>query len=140
MRSCFSLTALALAAGLSLNSGVAMAQADATAADGGVTKVLASGGAGFNVAAVQDLINRGDAAVAAGNLPEARKDYDNARSAAKQLLAFYRDLSGAFPEKWMRRGGPLWGFWRKRISASLPCSGVRTSRRWRCPCWWKWFV
>jgi len=96
MRSCLSLTALALAAGLSLTPGVAMAQADATAADSGATRVLASGGAGFNVAAVQDLINRGDAAVAAGNLPEARKDYDNARSAAKQLLAFYRDLSGAF--------------------------------------------
>jgi hypothetical protein len=95
MRSCLSLTALALAAGLSLTPGVAMAQADG-AADSGVAKVLASGGAGFNVAAVQDLINRGDAAVAAGNLPEARKDYDNARSAAKQLLAFYRDLSGAF--------------------------------------------
>jgi hypothetical protein len=95
MRSCLSLTALALAAGLSLTPGVAMAQADG-AADSGVAKVLASGGASFNVAAVQDLINRGDAAVAAGNLPEARKDYDNARSAAKQLLAFYRDLSGAF--------------------------------------------
>jgi tetratricopeptide (TPR) repeat protein len=95
MRSCLSLTALALAAGLSLTPGVAMAQADG-AADSGVAKVLSSGGAGFNVAAVQDLINRGDAAVAAGNLPEARKDYDNARSAAKQLLAFYRDLSGAF--------------------------------------------
>ena len=69
MRSCLSLTALALAAGLSLTPGVAMAQADATAADSGATRVLASGGAGFNVAAVQDLINRGDAAVAAGNLP-----------------------------------------------------------------------
>ena len=96
MRSRLSLTALALAAGLSLTPAVAMAQADAAGDDGGVAKVLASGGAGFNVAAVQDLINRGDAAVAAGNLPEARKDYDNARSAAKQLLAFYRDLSGAF--------------------------------------------
>ena len=34
--------------------------------------------------------------VASGNLEQARKDYDTARAASKQLLAFYRDLSGAF--------------------------------------------
>ncbi|MFM1900675.1 MAG: hypothetical protein RLZZ216_1251 [Cyanobacteriota bacterium] len=93
MRSRLSLTALALVAGLSLSSAAGLAQ---TSEDSQASKVLASGGAGFNVAAVQSLINRGDAAVAAGNLAEARKDYDNARAAAKQLLAFYRDLSGAF--------------------------------------------
>ncbi|WP_115017897.1 hypothetical protein [Synechococcus sp. UW140] len=90
-----SLTALAVAAGLVVAPTVAFAQADQQASDG-VSKVLASEGAGFNTAAVQSLLNRGDAAVAAGNLAEARKDYDNARAAAKQLLAFYRDLSGAF--------------------------------------------
>lgn len=50
----------------------------------------------FDVRAVQALLARGDAAAAAGNLPEARRLYDQARDASKQLLGFYRDLSGAF--------------------------------------------
>ena len=95
MASRLSLTALALVAGLVAAPSASFAQADGQGS-GGVTKVLASSGAGFNTEAVQSLINRGDAAVAAGNLDQARKDYDTARSASKQLLAFYRDLSGAF--------------------------------------------
>ena len=95
MASRLSLTALALVAGLVAAPSASFAQADGQSS-GEVTKVLASAGAGFNTEAVQSLINRGDAAVAAGNLDQARKDYDTARSAAKQLLAFYRDLSGAF--------------------------------------------
>ena len=58
--------------------------------------MLASSGTGFNVSSVEALIQRGDAAVASGNLVQAKKDYDNARTASKQLLAFYRDLSGSF--------------------------------------------
>jgi len=50
----------------------------------------------FDVRAVQALLARGDSAAAAGNLPEARRYYDQARDASKQLLGFYRDLSGAF--------------------------------------------
>jgi hypothetical protein len=50
----------------------------------------------FDVRAVQALLARGDSAAAAGNLPEARRNYDQARDASKQLLGFYRDLSGAF--------------------------------------------
>ena len=50
----------------------------------------------FDVRAVQALLGRGDSAAAAGNLPEARRYYDQARDASKQLLGFYRDLSGAF--------------------------------------------
>ena len=95
MASRLSLTALALVAGLVAAPSASFAQANGQGS-GGVTKVLASAGAGFNTEAVQSLINRGDAAVAAGNLDQARKDYDTARSASKQLLAFYRDLSGAF--------------------------------------------
>ena len=95
MASRLSLTALALVAGLVAAPSASFAQADGQGS-GGVTKVLASAGAGFNTEGVQSLINRGDAAVAAGNLDQARKDYDTARSASKQLLAFYRDLSGAF--------------------------------------------
>lgn len=94
MRSRLSLTALALMAGLAVAPASSIAQT-ADQAAGDVSKVLASG-AGFNTAAVESLLQRGDAAVAAGNLAEARKSYDDARSASKQLLAFYRDLSGAF--------------------------------------------
>jgi hypothetical protein len=53
-------------------------------------------GSAFDVGAVQALLSRGDSAAAAGNLPEARRYYDQARDASKQLLGFYRDLSGAF--------------------------------------------
>ncbi len=56
----------------------------------------ASSATAFDVRAVQGLLARGDAAAAAGNLPEARRYYDQARDASKQLLGFYRDLSGAF--------------------------------------------
>jgi len=95
MRSRLSLTALTLMAGLAVAPAASFAQSS-DQGSGDVTKVLASGGAGFNTAAVQSLLKRGDSAAAAGNLPEARKYYDDARSASKQLLAFYRDLSGAF--------------------------------------------
>ena len=50
----------------------------------------------FDARSVQALLARGDSAAAAGNLPEARRYYDQARDASKQLLGFYRDLSGAF--------------------------------------------
>jgi hypothetical protein len=46
--------------------------------------------------AVRNLLARGDAAAAAGRLPEARTLYDQARDLAKRLLGFYRDLSGSF--------------------------------------------
>ena len=93
MRSRLFCSALALTAGLIASP--AMAQSASDGSDS-ATKVLASTGSGFNVSAVESLIERGDAAVAAGNLAQAKKDYDNARTASKQLLAFYRDLSGAF--------------------------------------------
>ncbi|MFN9631167.1 MAG: hypothetical protein ACK59A_13195 [Cyanobacteriota bacterium] len=50
----------------------------------------------FDVRTVQALLAKGDGAAAAGNLVEARRNYDQAREASKQLLGFYRDLSGAF--------------------------------------------
>jgi hypothetical protein len=53
-------------------------------------------GSPFDVNAVRALLARGDAAVAAGNLAEARRQYDLARDAARRLLGFYRSLSGAF--------------------------------------------
>jgi hypothetical protein len=59
-------------------------------------KSLAATGTAFDVTAVKALIARGDAAVAAGNLVDARRYYDQARDASRRLLGFYRDLSGAF--------------------------------------------
>ena len=59
-------------------------------------KVLEGAGSPFNLAAVQSLLQRGDAAVSAGNLAEARRLYDQARDASRRLLGFYRDLSGSF--------------------------------------------
>jgi hypothetical protein len=60
------------------------------------SQALPSPGSVFNVAAVQSLLARGDAAAAAGNTAEARRLYDQARDASRRLLGFYRDLSGAF--------------------------------------------
>jgi hypothetical protein len=45
---------------------------------------------------VKTLLARGDAAAAAGNLVEARRIYDEARSISKTAQVLYRDLSGAF--------------------------------------------
>ncbi|MFO0038635.1 MAG: hypothetical protein ACK522_06780 [Synechococcaceae cyanobacterium] len=68
--------------------GAARAQAEAPAQP--------AAGSPFDVNAVRTLLQRGDAAVAAGNLTEARRQYDLARDAARRLLGFYRSLSGAF--------------------------------------------
>ena len=86
-------SAIALTAGLCFTPAFAQSGSDASNSS---TKVLASSGSGFNVSSVRAMIQRGDAAVASGNLVQAKKDYDNARTASKQLLAFYRDLSGSF--------------------------------------------
>lgn len=59
-------------------------------------KALEGSGSPFNLAAVNALLARGDAAAASGNLTEARRYYDQARDACRRLLGFYRDLSGSF--------------------------------------------
>jgi len=59
-------------------------------------KVLEGSSIGFNLASINGLLARGDAAVARGDLAAARKDYDLARDASLRLLGFYRDLSGSF--------------------------------------------
>jgi len=75
---------------LPIATGTAQAQAQEE------IKSLAATGSAFDVTAVKALIARGDAAVAAGNLVDARRYYDQARDASRRLLGFYRDLSGAF--------------------------------------------
>jgi hypothetical protein len=59
-------------------------------------RALAAEGTGLNISAIRSLLARGDAAVASGNLTEARRLYDQARDVSRRLLGFYRDLSGAF--------------------------------------------
>ncbi len=58
--------------------------------------VLDSPGSAFNLATIETLLARGDAAAASGDLVEARRLYDQARDASRRLISFYRDLSGAF--------------------------------------------
>ena len=84
------LTAAALMATLGVTATPALAQ------DTSGDRVLAQGGSGFNPSSVRAMISRGDAAASRGDLTSARADYDKARNASRQLLAFYRDLSGAF--------------------------------------------
>jgi hypothetical protein len=81
-----SLAASALCVGL---APVALAQ-------GGGTAGSAAAPSSVSLAQVNTLISRGDAAAAAGNMPEARKFYDQARDLTRGLLGWYRDLSGSF--------------------------------------------
>lgn len=70
--------------------------APASRAQGEPPKAVEPPLSAFNVAAVQSLLARGDAAAARGDLSEARRFFDEARDASRRLLGFYRDLSGSF--------------------------------------------
>ena len=85
------MTAFALMASLIISPGSSFAQTSSSD-----NKVLAREEGGFNVSAIEALLKKGDNSVANGNLVKAREDFDKAREASKQLLSFYRDLSGAF--------------------------------------------
>ena len=90
------LRATALAGLLSIGGGAGLLQAPAALAQSEPTKALEGTGSPFNLSAVNNLLARGDAAAASGNLNEARRLYDQARDACRRLLGFYRDLSGSF--------------------------------------------
>ncbi len=94
MRCRIQITGCALLAGLALLplQSPLLAQSSEQSSE----KVLAKGIAGFNVDALQVILDQGDLAVSKGNMSEARGDYDKVRKASKQLLGFYRDLSGSF--------------------------------------------
>ncbi len=87
------LTALALSA-LSLTALTALAPQPGRAQED-PQKVLQAPG-GLNLAAIKATVAKGDAAAAAGKLPQAKADYDQARLAAQNLGRFYRNLSGSF--------------------------------------------
>ena len=80
------LAASALCAGL----------APASLAQGGALAAAPVAASSVSISQVNTLIARGDAAAAAGNMPEARKYYDQARDLTRGLLGWYRDLSGSF--------------------------------------------
>ena len=87
-RGALALATAATCLGLAVGSAPVWAQAEAAGS--------VQAGSAFDVNAVRTLLQRGDAAVAAGNLAEARRQFDQARDAARRLLGFYRSLSGAF--------------------------------------------
>ena len=87
-----SISACALFAGLSLFPLSAIAQSPQTSS----YKVLAGEETGFNVNTIERLLQKGDTSVSRGKYLEAKKHYDKARKVSKQLLSFYRDLSGSF--------------------------------------------
>jgi lipopolysaccharide biosynthesis regulator YciM len=87
-RGALALATAATCLGLAVGSAPVWSQAEAAGS--------VQAGSAFDVNAVRTLLQRGDAAVAAGNLAEARRQFDQARDAARRLLGFYRSLSGAF--------------------------------------------
>lgn len=82
-------------AGLALISG-SLALAQPSAPQFLLAQASVAPNSAFNLAAVNALVAKGDAAAAAGNLNEARKYYDQARDLNRGLLGWYRDLSGSF--------------------------------------------
>ena len=92
------LTSTALVASLGVTAAVP-ALAQVPPADRSCSGHRADGVTGFNPdgSAFGMMADRGDACRWTGGLQRrARPNYDQARQAAKQLLAFYRDLSGSF--------------------------------------------
>ena len=59
-------------------------------------KVLSSSNKKLSIANVQAYINEGDKLIENGDFEKAKKNYDKARSLAKQLAGFYRDLNDSF--------------------------------------------
>ena len=72
------------------------AMAPASLAQGATSGAGSAPPSSVSLAQVNSLIARGDAAAAAGNMPEARRFYDQAYDLTRSLLGWYRDLSGSF--------------------------------------------
>ncbi len=92
MRYSVSMTALALLVGLASSS----VPSEAKEPPSSNYKVLARRKGGFNVSTVENLIKKGDESVSKGDFVRAKKHFDEARDVSKQLLSFYRNLSGSF--------------------------------------------
>lgn len=85
-----------LGCALALATAAAPAFPPASLAQQDPQRALESSSSPLNLSAVRNLLARGDAAAASGNLSEARRLYDQARDYCRKLLGFYRDLSGSF--------------------------------------------
>tara|TARA_B100000965_G_scaffold88500_2_gene71868 strand:- start:358 stop:876 length:519 start_codon:yes stop_codon:yes gene_type:complete len=59
-------------------------------------KVLRSDNDKLSIKNVQIFLNEGDRLIKRGEFEKAKYSYDKGRNLAKQLVGFYRDLSGAF--------------------------------------------
>ena len=59
-------------------------------------KVLSSTNKKLSISDVQDYLARGDNLVKNGEFEKAKETYDKARTLARQLAGFYRDLNGSF--------------------------------------------
>tara|TARA_Y100001968_G_C19152282_1_gene616760 strand:+ start:91 stop:621 length:531 start_codon:yes stop_codon:yes gene_type:complete len=88
----FSISTCALLLGLVLSPSSSFAQSQSKPS----YRVLAREEGGFNVYAVDRLLRKGDKSASKGNYSEAKEHYDKARKVSRQLLSFYRDLSGSF--------------------------------------------
>ena len=59
-------------------------------------KVLSSANKKLSISSVRDYLIEGDTLVEKGDFEKAKQTYDKARSLARQLAGFYRDLNGSF--------------------------------------------
>ena len=59
-------------------------------------KILSSTNKKLSISDVQDYLAKGDKLVKNADFENAKQNYDMARSLAKQLAGFYRDLNGSF--------------------------------------------
>ena len=59
-------------------------------------KVLSSTNKKLSISDVEDFLTRGDNLVKDGDFETAKETYDKARSLARQLAGFYRDLNSSF--------------------------------------------
>ena len=59
-------------------------------------KVLRSDNDKLSIKNVQIFLNEGDRLIKRGEFEKAKDSYDKGRNLAKELVGFYRDLSGAF--------------------------------------------
>ena len=59
-------------------------------------KVLASSNKKLSIENVLDFLEKGDTFIKNGEIDKAKESYDKARSLAKQLAGFYKDLNGSF--------------------------------------------
>ena len=59
-------------------------------------KVLSSADEKISALNVEDFLKKGDSYIDNGKFDKAKESYDKARTLAKQLSSFYRDLNGSF--------------------------------------------